>query len=170
MRRPELHRHIHLNPFSLPALSQACSILYKTRLPLLLVFNKVDVARPDFALEWMQDFETFFEALRADTSYAASLSRSMSLVLEKFYMNLRAVGVSAITGEGIDEFMRAVDAAREEFDREYLPDLERRKQVCWNWWPGAVLCCPGNVSIVCVEVFCDRMWGWSLVVSDANLL
>ena len=132
MRRPELRQASPLNPFSLPTLPQACSILYKTRLPLLLVFNKVDVARPDFALEWMQDFETFFEALRADTSYAASLSRSMSLVLEKFYMNLRAVGVSAVTGEGIDEFMRAVDAAREEFDREYLPDLERRKQVCWN--------------------------------------
>ena len=29
----------------------ACGILYKTRLPLLLVFNKVDVARHDFALE-----------------------------------------------------------------------------------------------------------------------
>lgn len=33
---------------------QACSILYKTRLPLLLVFNKTDIARHDFAVEWMQ--------------------------------------------------------------------------------------------------------------------
>ena len=33
---------------------QACSILYKTRLPLLLVFNKVDVAKHDFAVTWMR--------------------------------------------------------------------------------------------------------------------
>ena len=36
---------------------QAVSILYKTRLPVVLALNKADVARPDFALEWMEDFE-----------------------------------------------------------------------------------------------------------------
>ncbi len=67
--------------FSTPASClQACSILYKTKLPLLLVFNKVDVARHQFALDWMADFETFHEALQADSSYASSLSRSLSLV------------------------------------------------------------------------------------------
>ena len=67
--------------FSAPASHlQACSILYKTKLPLLLVFNKVDVARHHFALDWMADFETFHEALQADSSYASSLSRSLSLV------------------------------------------------------------------------------------------
>jgi hypothetical protein len=29
----------------------ACSILYKTRLPMILTFNKVDVAKHEFALE-----------------------------------------------------------------------------------------------------------------------
>ena len=29
----------------------ACSILYKTRLPLVLTFNKVDIAKHEFALE-----------------------------------------------------------------------------------------------------------------------
>ena len=50
---------------------QACSILYKTRLPLLVVFNKVDVARPDFAKEWMQ---APFSLLRHSSS-SASLTR-----------------------------------------------------------------------------------------------
>ncbi len=38
------------------------------------------------------------QALDSEQTYAASLSRSMSLVLEQFYQNMRAVGVSAITG------------------------------------------------------------------------
>merc|ERR1711881_272008 len=41
----------------------ACSILYKTRLPFLVVFNKTDVQDHAFALEWMRDFEAFQEAL-----------------------------------------------------------------------------------------------------------
>lgn len=107
---------------------QACSILYKTRLPLLLVFNKVDVARHEFALEWMKDFESFSAALAADGTYAASLSRSLSLVLEQFYENLQAVGVSAVTGEGMDEFLEAAQRCRSEYDEFYLPELQRRRE------------------------------------------
>lgn len=59
---------------------QACSILYKTRLPLLLVFNKTDVCEHDFALEWISSFEAFHKALDEESTYAASLSRSLSLV------------------------------------------------------------------------------------------
>ena len=106
---------------------QACSILYKTKLPLLLVFNKVDVVRHEFALEWMQDYDAFSASLDADATYAASLSRSLSLVLEDFYENLNSVGVSAVTGEGMDEFFAAVQVCRTEYDEEYLPELERRK-------------------------------------------
>jgi hypothetical protein len=106
---------------------QACSILYKTRLPLLLVFNKVDVARHEFALEWMADFDAFSAALDADATYAASLSRSMSLVLEEFYETLRAVGVSAVTGEGMGEFLEAADGCAKEYRQFYLPELERRQ-------------------------------------------
>ena len=81
----------------------ACSILYKTRLPLLLIFNKTDVEPHDFAIEWMQDFEKFQEALQNrpatqtqsssnlndEPSYMNSLMNSMSLVLEEFYKNIK---------------------------------------------------------------------------------
>jgi putative protein kinase ArgK-like GTPase of G3E family len=40
----------------------------------------------------------------------------MSLVLDEFYTNLRAVGVSAATGEGMDELMEAIQDAVQEFD------------------------------------------------------
>jgi hypothetical protein len=39
------------------------------------VFNKIDVARHDFALNWMDDFDAYAAALEADSSYAATLSR-----------------------------------------------------------------------------------------------
>ena len=37
----------------------ACSILYKSRLPFIIAYNKTDVEPHDFALEWMADFEAF---------------------------------------------------------------------------------------------------------------
>lgn len=105
---------------------QACSILYKTRLPLLLVYNKCDVTRADFAVEWMQDFEAFNEALQADGSYASTLTRSLSLVLEEFYENLQHVAVSAVTGEGMAQLFEAVERCRGEYEEFYKPDLEQR--------------------------------------------
>lgn len=70
------------------------------------LFNKVDVARHEFALDWMQDFDAYAAALDADSSYAATLSRSLALVLDSFYTNLRSAGVSAVTGEGMEEMLQ----------------------------------------------------------------
>ncbi|GAA5892591.1 hypothetical protein JCM6882_005654 [Rhodosporidiobolus microsporus] len=112
----------------------ACSILYKTRLPFLLVFNKTDAQDHHFALEWMRDFEAFQEALMArrqthgeedGPAYMDSLMNSMSLVLDEFYKHLRAVGVSAMTGEGMDELFDAVQEARQEYESEYKPELAK---------------------------------------------
>src|SRR5689334_1090014 len=100
----------------------ACSILYKTKLPMILVFNKTDVKDAAFAKEWMTDFEAFQAALSgeeeggafggadgqgAGSGYMSSLLHSMSLVLEEFYNHLKVVGVSAMTGDGIDDFFAA---------------------------------------------------------------
>ena len=121
---------------------QACSILYKTQLPMILVrsrppphpclcstvlrrvgcegctefrriaayeepcvqvYNKVDVTRHDLPLKWMKDFDAFQRALDSDDTYAASLAKSLSLVLDEFYENLTAVGVSSVTGEGMQD-------------------------------------------------------------------
>ncbi|KAF9360339.1 hypothetical protein BGX26_009809 [Mortierella sp. AD094] len=103
----------------------ACSILYKTKVPFILVFNKTDVKPHDFAVEWMTDFESFQEALQKDKTYMSSLMNSMSLVLDEFYAHLKVVGVSAVTGAGMDDFLKAVDEAVIEYDQEYKPELER---------------------------------------------
>ena len=94
----------------------ACSIMYKTQLPLVLAFNKADVASADAPLGWMRDFEAFQDAMdaRADgQSYLGSLNRSLALALDEFYRGLAALAVSAATGDGVPELFAALDAAAE---------------------------------------------------------
>ncbi|KAJ6718511.1 XPA-BINDING PROTEIN 1-RELATED [Salix purpurea] len=102
-------------------------ILYKTRLPLVLAFNKTDVAQHQFALEWMEDFEAFQAAMRSDDSYMSTFSQSLSLVLDEFYKNLRSVGVSAVSGAGMDAFFEAIEASAEEYLETYKSDLDKRR-------------------------------------------
>ena len=106
----------------------ACSMLYKTKLPVVIAFNKTDVLSADFAMEWMRDPEAFQEALAAEKStYLGSLTQSMSLVLDEFYEGLQAVGVSALTGAGIDDFFAAIDTAAAEFERDYEPEMKAKR-------------------------------------------
>uniref|UniRef100_A0A9I9CUJ3 GPN-loop GTPase 1 n=1 Tax=Cucumis melo TaxID=3656 RepID=A0A9I9CUJ3_CUCME len=104
----------------------ACSILYKTRLPVVLVFNKTDVAKHEFALEWMEDFEAFQAAVSSDSSYTSTLSQSLSLVLDEFYKNLKSVGVSAVSGAGMDSFFKAIESSAEEYMENYKAELDKR--------------------------------------------
>ena len=109
---------------------------------MILVFNKTDVQDADFAKEWMTDFDKFQEALNEEqnkgvfggdgfgggSGYMASLLNSMSLMLEEFYSHLNMVAVSSMTGEGIDDFFEAVEEKRKEFERDYKPELEKRRR------------------------------------------
>ncbi|EKG17553.1 ATP binding protein [Macrophomina phaseolina MS6] len=125
----------------------ACSILYKTKLPMILVMNKTDVKDAGFVKEWMTDFEAFQAALREEengggfggveggegsvgggSGYMGSLLNSMSLMLEEFYRHLSVVGVSSMTGEGVEDFFEAVKEKAAEFERDYKPELERRRE------------------------------------------
>lgn len=113
----------------------ACSILYKTKLPMIIVFNKTDVKDASFAKEWMQDFEAFQTTLNNDeelngegengSGYMGSLMNSMSLMLEEFYNHLDVVSVSAFTGDGMDDFLAAVDNKVEEYNRDYKAEREQ---------------------------------------------
>jgi GTPase SAR1 family protein len=104
----------------------ACSILYKTKLPFVLVFNKCDVVSHEFCVEWMKDFGAFQAALEEDETYMGTLVNSMCLVLEEFYNNLRVVGVSALSGQGMDELFEAIGEATKEYETEYKPMLEEQ--------------------------------------------
>lgn len=76
----------------------------------------------------MTDFSSLQDAIDESSSYMATLSRSMGLVLQEFYGTIAAVGVSAHTGAGMDEFFAAVDAATAEYHEEYVPLLEQMRE------------------------------------------
>lgn len=65
----------------------------------------------------MNNFESFDDALRNESSYVSNLTRSMSLVLDEFYNNLTTVGVSALNGAGVESFFEAVEEAKVEYER-----------------------------------------------------
>jgi len=118
----------------------ACSMLYRAKLPMVIVLNKIDIVGCEFVKEWMEDYDSFQEALDDASSangysdemagggsgYYASLTRSLSLVLDEFYNHLHKVGVSAATGEGVEEFWTVVEQAAEDYEEGYLVDLENR--------------------------------------------
>jgi len=114
----------------------ACSMYYRTRLPLVICFNKTDVCSHEFCMEWMRDFEAFQEALDnarsegdgGETGFYDSLTRSLSLVLDEFYTEFskNACGVSAVTGDGIEDFWRVVRQAADVDFEEYIEDLKHR--------------------------------------------
>lgn len=107
-----------------------CSMVYRTRLPVVVCCNKNDVVHHSFCLEWMQDYEAFQQALDdTDEGYYSSLTRSLSMVLDEFYSGFaHACGVSAVTGAGMDSFWEAVDAAKEDFATDFVQDLKDRTE------------------------------------------
>lgn len=110
-----------------------------------------------YAVEWMQDFDVFQEALQHETSYVSNLTRSMSLVLDEFYSTLTAVGVSAVVGSGMDEFLQATNVARTEYLNEYKPEYERLKRLKVLYYE-----CTCDYVVCLVLLFQTRPCWWFL--------
>jgi len=106
----------------------ACSILYKSKLPFIIVMNKNDIVHHSFVGEWITNFDSFQNALENETSYMSNLTRSLSLVLDEFYENINFVGVSSTTGSGFSDFFEAVKTAELDYSQNYKAEYEKFKQ------------------------------------------
>lgn len=71
----------------------------------------------------MTDFEAFDSSLSKVDSYLSSLSRSLSLVLEEFYKNIEAFGVSSHTGKGFENLINKFENARKSYYEIFYPEI-----------------------------------------------
>jgi len=76
----------------------------------------------------MTDFDAFDQALKKEQSYMKTFTRSMSLVLDEFYKNIKTVGVSAATGTGVEDLFKAIKEASKEYYEVFVPMMEKRKK------------------------------------------
>lgn len=104
----------------------ALSILYKSKIPLIICFNKIDILDCKFALDWMQDFDQFDQNLSKVDTYLSSLSRSLSLVLEEFYKNILACGVSASTGKGFERLNEKIATSKKEYFDVFYAEISKK--------------------------------------------
>jgi len=105
------------------------SILYKSKVPLLVLFNKIDILDHSYALKWMKDYEAFEASLAKEESYLSALSRSMCLVLEEFYKQVEACGVSATTGKGFGDLIEAFEKGKKEYYDVYAAEIMKRVSI-----------------------------------------
>mmetsp|Transcript_68368 Transcript_68368/g.79607 ORF Transcript_68368/g.79607 Transcript_68368/m.79607 type:complete len:318 (-) Transcript_68368:66-1019(-) len=104
------------------------SIMFKTQLPLLLALNKSDAVDHNMMVEWMRDPDALQDAVRGNKNYSATLTQSLALFVHEYYETMQAVGVSAVTGLGMDELRAALEAAKETYASEFLPLVKRRAE------------------------------------------
>jgi translation initiation factor IF-2 len=70
--------------------------------------NKSDCTDSEKLITWITDYEEFMGALQEDSSYLATLSKSIVIHLSEFYEQLKYIKVSAKTGFGLEEVLKAI--------------------------------------------------------------
>ena len=98
----------------------ALSIMYKMKLPLLIAFNKVDIAKDSKVIEWMNDYDSLQKKKKKKDDYMSTFSSSLSLLLVEFYKTIKYVKVSSKTGEGFDELIKKCVEIRDKYQDEVL--------------------------------------------------
>ena len=80
----------------------------------------------------MQSLDDFEDAMKENRTYMSTLIKSLGNVLDAFYKNIKTVGVSAVTGQGMNGLFKQIEKCKQQYYTEYKPMLikkmEQRKQ------------------------------------------
>jgi len=99
----------------------ALSIMYKMKLPLVLVFNKVDIAKNNNqVIEWVKDYQSLQDAFKKKEDFISSFSSSLSLLLVEFYKTIKYCSVSSKTGQGFNELLNICEEIRIKYKDEVI--------------------------------------------------
>jgi GTPase SAR1 family protein len=98
-------------PTFISTMLYACSILYRSGLPVVLGLTKSDVKPADEIIGWMTDLEKFEAALdaQADPSYFSDFNRSTGQIFSELYEVMPVVPVSGVTGDGIPGLLAEIE-------------------------------------------------------------
>ena len=93
-------------PTFISTMLYACSILYRSGLPMVMALTKTDVKPAQEIIDWMTDEDKFNAAIDSDNnrSYFTDFNRATGSISSKFYNAIPVIPVSGRTGEGVKEF------------------------------------------------------------------
>ncbi|OHT05766.1 ATP binding protein [Tritrichomonas foetus] len=111
-------------PTFISTMLYACSILYRSGLPICLALTKSDVKSADEIISWMTDNDKFEEAIdnEGEITYFSDFNRSTGSIFSELYETMPVVPVSGMTGDGIPQLLEAI----EKLAQEGLKDEEKK--------------------------------------------
>lgn len=88
----------------------ACSILYRSGLPIVLALTKTDVKSADEIISWMTDNDKFEEAIdkEGESTYFGDFNRSTGSIFSELYQVMPVCPVSGMTGDGIPQLLDSI--------------------------------------------------------------
>lgn len=100
-------------PTFISTMLYACSILYRSGLPLVLALTKTDKKSADEVISWMTDNDKFEDSLD-ESSYFSEFNRSTGQIFSELYKTMPVVPISGYTGEGIPKLLEEIERVANE--------------------------------------------------------
>ena len=108
----------------------ACSILYRSGLPIVLALTKSDVKSADEIISWMTDNDKFEDAIEkeGDDTYFSDFNKSTGSIFSEFYETMPVVPVSGMTGDGISKLLEAIEKVALPPKADTIPPSQNQEQ------------------------------------------
>lgn len=74
----------------------------------------------------MKSLDDFEEAMQANKTYQSTLIKALGNVLDAFYKNIKTVGVSAVSGQGMLQCFEQIEQCKKEYFKEYKPMILKK--------------------------------------------